>query len=162
AASGVAASRVRVVAPSARMERRRWPAICHDGQTMLSAVARPSAGAGSPERHLDRPDRRAPAPRGSARASSPTLAHLLPAFAAAVLLGVALAVGAAYAAAREAAGLLALGPKPLQQVDVGAAFQVAALNRPDVLLVFGASELGLGEAAVPSRLFRDAPTGFVV
>ncbi len=74
-----------------------------------------------------------------------------------------LAGGGAYARSLELGYVHGLDPLRLPQADVGSALQQAALEQPDLLVVYGSSEL-LGESSPyqASRFFQTYPTGFDV
>ncbi len=92
-----------------------------------------------------------------------TLPHLLPALAALLILFGLLVGGSFYARSVELSYVNALAPDRLKQTDLGSALQEAAFRRPDLLPVFGSSEI-LDEDDENSayRFFQTYPTGFTV
>ena len=93
----------------------------------------------------------------------PTLPHILPALGVLVILFVAIIFGDNYGSSLEVRYVHALAPLEIPQSRVGSVIQQAVLQQPDLLLVFGSSEME-GE---PSRykslnFFASYPTGFEI
>jgi D-alanine transfer protein len=89
-------------------------------------------------------------------------AHLRPAAAAVfvfVVLSSAFAIHVRSLAARR---IHALAPLMFAQKNQGAALQRLAFRSPDLLPVYGSSELNVPNRFHPSAVFRDYPTGFTV
>jgi D-alanine transfer protein len=91
--------------------------------------------------------------------STPRLAA---AIAATLLVGAGLAAGALHARRLEIRAVHALAPQMFAQKHRGLALQRAAFRQPDLLPLFGSSELNVANPFHPSALFRDYPTGFTV
>ena len=89
--------------------------------------------------------------------------HLRAALAAVVLVALALAGGASYADRTETRYIHALAPDLSQQKGLGSALPIAAFRQPDLLPVYGSSELDhyLGPYHA-SELFRTYPSGFTI
>ena len=79
-----------------------------------------------------------------------------------LLAGAGLAVGAFHARRLEIRAVHALAPQMFPQKNRGLALQQAALRQPDLLPLFGSSELNVANPFHPSALFREYPTGFTV
>jgi D-alanine transfer protein len=88
--------------------------------------------------------------------------RLLSAAAAAVLFAVVLSVATLYASRMETHWVNTLAPQMFAQKDRGVALQRAAFRQPDLLPMYGSSELNLRNPYHPSALFREYPTGFTV
>ena len=87
--------------------------------------------------------------------------HLVPALAAMLLVAAALGGGVLYAQAVEREYAHALAPRHVPLNVTGRALQVAALQQPDLLPVYGASEvLNQPSAYQASQFFATYPTGF--
>ncbi len=67
--------------------------------------------------------------------------HLLPALAALLILFGLLVGGSLYARSVELSYVNVLAPERLKQTDVGSALQEAAFRQPDLLPVYGSSEM---------------------
>ncbi len=87
--------------------------------------------------------------------------HLVPALAAMLLIAAALGGGVLYAQAVEREYVHALAPRHVPLNVTGSALQIAALQQPDLLPVYGASEvLNQPSAYQSSQFFATYPTGF--
>src|SRR5204863_10098630 len=86
--------------------------------------------------------------------------HLTAALVATLILLGAVIGAARYAEAREAGAAMAVAADPFPQKDLGRALQVAAAQGPDLLLVYGSSDLNHGGDWRAGPLFAGAPTGF--
>ena len=94
------------------------------------------------------------------------LAHLGPGLLAVLLVAVLLAAMVIYARMLELRYVYALAPLFFTQKMQGVALQQAALEQPDLLLLYGSSELQTGaeyqKSEFPYHLFATRPTGFDV
>jgi D-alanyl-lipoteichoic acid biosynthesis protein DltD len=89
------------------------------------------------------------------------LAHLIAMLMAALLLGAALVAGEAYAEALENRYVHALAPIHARLTFEGSALTRAALQQPDLLPIFGASEaLVQNSKYQAATFFKNYPTGF--
>jgi D-alanine transfer protein len=92
--------------------------------------------------------------------------HLAPALAAVVIAAGALGGGYLYARSQEARYLHALAPVIASSQFLvkfqGSAWQRAAFGEPDLLPVYGSSELELKDPYHAANLFKDYPTGFTI
>lgn len=88
--------------------------------------------------------------------------HLRPALNALALLLVALFAGLRYAEQVETAAVHALAGELAHQKHVGCALQRAAFRQPDLLPVYGSSELKWQSRYDSKSLFATYPTGFMV
>jgi D-alanine transfer protein len=89
--------------------------------------------------------------------------HLLAGLLALFLAGAALWGGSLYATHLETLYANTLDLLRIRQVTAGSALQKAALNRPDLLAVFGSSELQMEtDRNTDFIFFRNYPTGFTV
>src|SRR5581483_4560488 len=108
----------------------------------------------------------APSPRTAGDARWPArpmrVAHLAPGVLAVLIVLGALAGGVLRARQMEAGAARALAPTLLPQKRLGSALQQAALGQPDLLPIYGSSELRRGGKERPAAVFRDEPTGFQV
>lgn len=96
-----------------------------------------------------------PAPAWSVKAP-----HLIPAIAAIALVGCILVAGESYARRVEARSLRTLA-EPFSPIKwQGEALQRAAFEQPDLLPVYGGSELLVPNPMHASAIFRSYPTGF--
>jgi D-alanine transfer protein len=86
--------------------------------------------------------------------------HLLPAGGAVALLVALLLVGVAYARGVEQQAIHALAPLQFEQKERGSVLLREALRQPDLLPLYGSSELDHGDWANPGRLFAAYLTGF--
>lgn len=87
--------------------------------------------------------------------------HLIAGLIAALALLTTLAAGQAYAGNIESQYIHALASVRFQQKMVGTALQVEAFHQPDLLPVYGSSELTVPDAFHINKIFRLYPTGFV-
>ena len=91
------------------------------------------------------------------------LPHLLPALAAILILFGLLAGGSLYARSVELRYVNILAPERLKQTDIGSALQEAAFLQPDLLPVYGSSEMFIeNDENSAYRFFQSYPTGFTV
>lgn len=98
-----------------------------------------------------------------AKITGKELPHLLPALAAVLIIGGLLASGSIYARQTERKYVNALAPARAKQTYIGSVLQEVALQQPDLLLVYGSSEMYLEEDEnSASRFFQSYPTGFAV
>ncbi len=88
--------------------------------------------------------------------------HLLAALAALVLVLSAAVGGTRYAESIETSYVHALAPAWFPQKTLGSALQRAAFRQPDLLPVYGASELGYPDPYHASTIFQKYPTGFTI
>ena len=88
--------------------------------------------------------------------------RLLAAGAAGLLFAGALSVATLYARGLERRWVHTLAPQMFSEKHRGAALQRAAFGQPDLLPIYGSSELNLRNPHHPSALFRAYPTGFTV
>src|SRR5262245_12019547 len=88
--------------------------------------------------------------------------RLVSAAAAGVLFAIALSVVSLYARRMETRWVHTLAPQVFAQKHRGVALQRAAFRQPDLLPIYGSSELNLRNPHHPSALFREYPTGFTV
>ena len=89
--------------------------------------------------------------------------HLLPALAAILILIGLLAGGSLFARNIELSNVNDQAWRQLKQTDVGSALQEAAFLRPDLLPVFGSSEMYVEDDENSAyRFFQTYPTGFTV
>jgi D-alanine transfer protein len=88
--------------------------------------------------------------------------RLVAAVAAVLLVGAGLVAGASHARRLEIHAVHAVAPQMFAQKNRGLALQRAALHQPDLLPLFGSSELNVANPFHPSALFREYPTGFTV
>ncbi|MGD0006360.1 MAG: D-alanyl-lipoteichoic acid biosynthesis protein DltD [Anaerolineaceae bacterium] len=89
--------------------------------------------------------------------------HLLPAFAAILTLFGLLAGGSLYARSLELRYVNALAPARPRQANIGSALQEAALLQPDLLPVYGSSEMFFEkDENSAAQFFQNYPTGFTV
>ncbi len=92
-----------------------------------------------------------------------TIPHLLPALAALLILFGLLAGGSLYARSVELSYVNSLAPARLKQTDLGSALQEAAFRQPDLLPVYGSSEMFMEkDENSASQFFQSYPTGFTV
>src|SRR5439155_12211886 len=118
----------------------------------LLADARPAAGTCMP----------APKVR-TAATSLARVAHLVSAVTALLVAWTAIWVGETQAVSLERRFAHALAPKQFHQKDRGTALQRAAFAQPDLLLLYGSSELQtLSDPYHASNVFMEYPTGFTV
>lgn len=82
--------------------------------------------------------------------------------AAGVVFAIVLSGASLYARCLETRWVHALAPQMFAEKHRGVALQRAAFRQPDLLPVYGSSELNLRNARHASALFRDYPTGFTV
>ena len=91
------------------------------------------------------------------------LPHLLPALAAILILGVGLAGGSLYARHVEQKYINALAQSRPKQAVVGSVLQEAAFRKPDLLPVYGSSEVYMEkDENSADQFFQTYPTGFMV
>ena len=88
--------------------------------------------------------------------------RVLSAAAAGVLFTTILSFAALYARRMESQWVHTLAPQMFAQKHHGVALQRAAFGQPDLLPIYGSSELNLRNPYHPSALFREYPTGFTV
>jgi len=88
--------------------------------------------------------------------------RLVSAVAAGLVFGIVLSGAALYARRVESRSVHALAAQMFAQKHRGVAVQRAAFRQPDLLPVYGSSELNLRNPRHASALFRDYPTGFTV
>jgi D-alanine transfer protein len=88
--------------------------------------------------------------------------HLFPAFLAATLLVLALVAGNAYAASVEQGYVRALTPIKSTKLKTDSVLQQAVLQQPNLLLLYGSSEVTTGGLFNGRVLFRNHSTGFDV
>ncbi len=86
--------------------------------------------------------------------------HLTAALAVAVLLAVVLSSGEAYARWMENRYVHTLADRSFIQKNQGSALQSEAFRSPDLLPIYGSSELDLPDRFNANRIFRKYPTGF--
>lgn len=94
----------------------------------------------------------------------PSLPHIIPAQAALSILVGAIICFDRYASAMEDKYIHALAAKELPQGLTGSVLQQAAFRQPDLLTIYGSSEM-LSEPSAsqqPSNLFASFPTGFAI
>ncbi len=92
-----------------------------------------------------------------------TFPHLLPALAAILTLLGFLAGGSLYARSVELRDVNALAQARPKQAIIGSAIQEAALLQPDLLVVYGSSEMFLEKNENSAdQFFQNYPTGFTV
>ncbi|HEX7976025.1 MAG TPA: D-alanyl-lipoteichoic acid biosynthesis protein DltD, partial [Anaerolineales bacterium] len=117
-----------------------------------SSVAR---SAGEPETLTD--------PQEAARSLLLAYPHLAPALAALALVVALLAGSLLYSRWLEQRDIHAVAPLLLSQANLGSALQMEALRQPDLLLVYGSSELiDLPSPQRAFQFFQSYPTGFTV
>jgi D-alanine transfer protein len=89
--------------------------------------------------------------------------HLIPTLAAILIFTGVLLGGAAYARALESRYIRSLAPLLLDQSTVGSAMQTAAFQQPDLLPIYGSSEIivDINEYSA-MNFFKSYPTGFNV
>jgi D-alanine transfer protein len=90
------------------------------------------------------------------------LPHLFPALIACGFVAAILFAGRTIAIHVEQSTISATAPKAFSLKNQGLAFQRAAARAPDVLLLYGSSEMMMGVPDRASAFFRTAPTGFQV
>jgi len=91
------------------------------------------------------------------------LPHLFPALATLLILGGFLAGGSLYARQVEQKNVNVLAPARPKQAVFGSALQEAAFRQPDLLLIYGSSEVYMEEDEdSASQFFRSYPTDFTV
>ncbi|MCK6556227.1 D-alanyl-lipoteichoic acid biosynthesis protein DltD [Candidatus Binatia bacterium] len=88
--------------------------------------------------------------------------RLAAASAALVVFAAAVAASAAYARRAEIGAVHALAPQMFAQKMRGIALQQAAFRQPDLLPIYGSSELNVPNEFHSSALFRSYPRGFTV
>jgi D-alanine transfer protein len=88
--------------------------------------------------------------------------HLFAFLVAGVLLLAALLAGITYASGLETRYVYALAPLNYPQKGLGNALQRVALQQPDLLPLYGSSELRTGGQFNASEIFKSEPTGFTV
>jgi len=88
--------------------------------------------------------------------------HLISAAAVLLLVTAVLTGGTLYARWVEGRYIHALAPQMFEQKNQGSALQRAAFRQPDLLPVYGSSELPISTPYHASALFRDYPTGFTI
>ncbi|HEY3366690.1 MAG TPA: D-alanyl-lipoteichoic acid biosynthesis protein DltD [Symbiobacteriaceae bacterium] len=88
--------------------------------------------------------------------------HLTSALVAVVLIAGVLAAGMLYARGIEARYIHALAPVQFAQKNQGAAFQAMAFRQPDLLPIYGSSELNIANPYHGNELFKKYPTGFAI
>jgi D-alanine transfer protein len=86
--------------------------------------------------------------------------HLAAAFLASLLLIAAVAASLAYAGSLESQYIHALAPMRFPQKYLGSALQDEAFRHPDLLPLYGSSELQIPDAYHVNKIFRLYPTGF--
>lgn len=86
--------------------------------------------------------------------------HLIAGVTAALVLVAVLVAGQAYAGNLESQYIHALASVRFQQKLVGTALQAEAFQQPDLLPVYGSSELTVPDAFHINKIFRLYPTGF--
>jgi D-alanine transfer protein len=86
--------------------------------------------------------------------------HLFSALVGLLLLAAALAGGQAYAQLVERRYIYSIAPVPFRQKYEGSALQREALRHPDLLVVYGSSEVDIADPFSLGRIFRLYPTGF--
>jgi D-alanine transfer protein len=71
--------------------------------------------------------------------------------------------GIFYAHSMEQKYIHAIAPLIISQSSIGSALQQVAFEQPDLLMVYGSSEMFVENTPfLPSRFFQDYPTGFEV
>jgi D-alanine transfer protein len=89
--------------------------------------------------------------------------HLFPFLAAILIVGGFLAGGSIYARQAEQKYVNAMAQVRLKQAVIGSALQQAAFQQPDLLIVYGSSEVYMeNDENSPSLFFRNYPTDFTV
>ena len=88
--------------------------------------------------------------------------HLAAAFAALLVVTALVVAGTRYATTEEQKYARVLAPAIFEQKTWGNAMQQAALATPDLMTLYGGSELKTGGKYDPGRLFEQFPTGFNV
>ncbi len=101
-------------------------------------------------------------PARAAGLSAVRAPHLVSALAAVALVAAALVAGVAAARAEEQRWVYSVASLLFEEKNEGAALQQAAFQQPDLLPLYGSSELEHGEQFNASRLFSTFPTGFDV
>jgi D-alanine transfer protein len=86
--------------------------------------------------------------------------HLAAALLAGLLLIAAVAAGRAYAGSIESQYIYALAPMRVPQKYLGSALQSEAFRHPDLLPLYGSSELDIPDQYHINKIFRSYPTGF--
>ncbi len=88
--------------------------------------------------------------------------HLIPALIALTLAAVVVVGALAYALHIEDLYIHALAPIQFPQKNQGTALQAAAFRQPDLLPIYGSSELNISDPYHGSVIFKDYPTGFTI
>lgn len=88
--------------------------------------------------------------------------RLIPAVLAVFLVAAGLTAGDLYARRVETQYIHALAPQHFPQKDLGAALQAEAFRQPDLLPIYGSSELTIANPYHGSELFKNYPTGFTI
>ncbi|MCL5025879.1 MAG: D-alanyl-lipoteichoic acid biosynthesis protein DltD [Chloroflexi bacterium] len=88
--------------------------------------------------------------------------HLAPALLALTLFSASLVGGAAYARDLEGRYIHAIAPQTFSLKNQGTALQDEAFRQPDLLPIYGSSELNIADPYHGSELFRSYPTGFTI
>jgi D-alanine transfer protein len=88
--------------------------------------------------------------------------HLVSAIVACCLVGGGLAGGSAYARALEGRYIDALAPEMFELKNQGTALQAEAFRHPELLVIYGSSELEQENAYHASTVFKHYPTGFTI
>jgi len=70
--------------------------------------------------------------------------------------------GVVYATGLEGGYVYALGPQSLALKNQGTALQAAASKQPDMLVIYGSSELNIADPYNAGTLFASRPTGFTI
>ncbi|MEO8352045.1 MAG: D-alanyl-lipoteichoic acid biosynthesis protein DltD [Chthoniobacteraceae bacterium] len=92
----------------------------------------------------------------------PTRPHLAASLIALALAGFGLVIGLTYCAALEKRAIHALAPEFSDEKLQGAALQKEAFRQPDLLVMYGSSELAKEMPNNAVQFFEDYPTGFCV
>jgi D-alanine transfer protein len=93
---------------------------------------------------------------------APQMPHLGPALVAVLLAILTMAAGVGYARLAEAEYVHVLAPEIFEHKNVGSALQAAAFREPDLLPLYGSSEMRVADRYHAGTVFRDYPTGFTV
>jgi D-alanine transfer protein len=86
--------------------------------------------------------------------------HLVAALLAGLLLIAGVSAGLAYATSLESRFIDAVAPMRLEQKNEGSALQNEAFRQPDLLPLYGSSELEIPDTYHVNKIFRLYPTGF--
>jgi D-alanine transfer protein len=90
------------------------------------------------------------------------LPHLVSSLLALLFLLVGVFAGSAYAESVENEYVHALAPAWFPQKSQGSALHKAALRQPDLLPIYGGSELGYPDPYHANAIFQNYPTGFTI